>query len=179
MDIPDRLGEVVQDPTSEREVRIWHELLGVVREIGDLLDEQLRDIAELGITEFVILYRLRVAPSGTMTMTDLADGLAVSRSGMTHRVDKLESAGLLRRSASPRDERSRIVTLTDAGCARIETLAPHHVNLLHHLLFEDAESAELDDLEALLGRARARLESSPPRSVRRRHSHALRERPGR
>ncbi|SDT27311.1 MarR family winged helix-turn-helix transcriptional regulator [Microlunatus soli] len=172
MAIPDRakLGREV----TPRELAVWHQLIRVVGTAGDLLDEQLRDIAGVTIAEFLILNRLNSADAGTMTMTDLADGQAASRSGMTHRVDKLEKLGLVRRRTSAADERAREVTLTDAGRERVAELAPHHRRLLRHLIFDQLGSDDLDDLETLLGRLSAHLDTAPPRSVRRRNSRAHR-----
>ena len=50
-------------------------------------------------------------------MTDLADGVVYSRSGLTYQAGLLEKRGLISRSPSPDDERSIDVTITDAGRA--------------------------------------------------------------
>jgi DNA-binding MarR family transcriptional regulator len=40
---------------------------------------------------------------------------------MTNRIDRLESAGLVRRSPDPQDKRGVLVRLTDAGRTRVDT----------------------------------------------------------
>ncbi|HEX4788487.1 MAG TPA: MarR family transcriptional regulator [Actinospica sp.] len=48
-------------------------------------------------------------------MTDVADRLVHSRSGLTYRVAQLAGAGLVAKEASAEDERSVIVALTPHG----------------------------------------------------------------
>ncbi len=45
----------------------------------------------------------------------LADDLALSSGAMTHRLDRMEGAGLIRRLRDPDDRRSLQIELTDAG----------------------------------------------------------------
>jgi hypothetical protein len=48
--------------------------------------------------QFQILARLNAAPGGRLRMTDLADGLVYSRSGLTYQASLLEKGGLVTRS---------------------------------------------------------------------------------
>jgi DNA-binding MarR family transcriptional regulator len=66
--------------------------------------------------EFDVLSTLfRSGPPFTLTPTGLFRDLFISSSGMTKRLDKLETRGLIRRSPSPDDRRSLLVTLTLSG----------------------------------------------------------------
>ena len=47
-------------------------------------------------------------------MSDLADVIIVSRSGLTYQVTQLEQAGLVRRAKSPSDDRGVLAILTPA-----------------------------------------------------------------
>lgn len=167
MTIPER-------EASSRELDVWHGLIRVVATVGDLLEEQLGDVADLDIKQFLILLRLNTSPPGRMTMTDLADGQSLSRSGMTHQVGKLEALGLVSRRTARADERAREVALTDAGRARVAELEPLHKRLLAHLLFDQIEPGELDELQILVAKINSHLATAPPRSVRRRNSRSHR-----
>ena len=71
--------------------------------------------------EFDVISTLRRAgPPWRLTPTELYTMLMISSGGLTHRLDRLEKAGLIRREASPQDGRSRAVALTDAGAALAE-----------------------------------------------------------
>ncbi|WP_228001461.1 MarR family winged helix-turn-helix transcriptional regulator [Nocardia australiensis] len=56
----------------------------------------------------------------------LADTLMLSRAGMTGRLDRLESAGLVRRIADTEDRRAVRVALTEPGRALIDTVVVAH-----------------------------------------------------
>src|SRR3954468_24028429 len=106
-------------------------------EVGSLLqyavDEHLRADGDLSYVQFQILARLVDAPDGRLRMTDLADGVVYSRSGLTYQAGLLEKRGLITRAPSPDDERSVMVTVTDAGRALIARVMPGHVARVHRL----------------------------------------------
>lgn len=58
---------------------------------------------------------LRSGPPHRLTPTELYTLLLISSGGLTHRLDRLEKAGLIRREKSASDGRSVLVALTDAG----------------------------------------------------------------
>lgn len=71
--------------------------------------------------EFDVIGTLRRSgPPYRMTPTELYTALMISSGGLTHRLDRLEQAGLIRREKSPQDGRSVLVVLTEAGAARAE-----------------------------------------------------------
>jgi DNA-binding MarR family transcriptional regulator len=74
------------------------------------------------------------------------------RSGTTSfRVDRLERAGLVRRSPDPRDKRGAFVTLTDKGRRRFDAVAPVHLANENRML-EALSARERDMLISLLRR---------------------------
>lgn len=81
--------------------------------------------------DFDVLTALRrAAPPHTLTPSELADSLMMSRAGMTKRLDHLEADGLVRRSLDPADRRSFRVALSDRGRAAIDAaLTEHSANL--------------------------------------------------
>src|SRR6185437_6528350 len=100
-------------------------------EVSSLLqyavDEHLRAEADLSYVQFQILARLVDAPGGRLRMTDLADGVVYSRSGLTYQAGLLDKHDLITRSPSPDDERSVIVSVTAAGRDLIAHVLPGHV----------------------------------------------------
>ena len=98
-------------------------------------------------------------------MTDLADGVVYSRSGLTYQADLLVKAGLVTRTPSPDDERSITVTITDAGRARLAKVFPGHIDVVSQLLFEPLTTADVKSLADLLAPVRDHMRSTPPRSA--------------
>jgi DNA-binding MarR family transcriptional regulator len=71
--------------------------------------------------EFDVIATLRRSgPPYRLTPTEMYSSLMISSGGLTHRLDRLEKAGLIRREKSPHDGRSVLVALTEAGAACAE-----------------------------------------------------------
>ncbi|WP_246595941.1 MarR family winged helix-turn-helix transcriptional regulator [Actinoplanes auranticolor] len=159
----------VSDPTA----RLNTEQLGAylaLMEISSLLqyavDEHLRNAGDLSYVQFQILARLVGAPDGKLRMTDLADGIVYSRSGLTYQAGLLAKRDLITRAPSPDDERSVIVSVTDAGRALFDHVLPGHVDDVRRLLFEPMTDKDLAALSTVLGRVRAHMRATPPRSAK-------------
>ncbi|OCP03435.1 MULTISPECIES: MarR family transcriptional regulator [unclassified Ensifer] len=72
--------------------------------------------------EFDVISTLRRSgPPYRLTPTDLYTLLMISSGGLTHRLDRLQKAGLIVRERSPSDGRSSVVGLTQKGVALAET----------------------------------------------------------
>lgn len=141
-------------------------------EVSSLLrpavEQQLREAGELSYVQFQLLARLGDAPDGHQRMTDLADGVVYSRSGLTYQAQLLEQRGLITRSPSPDDERSTVVAITTAGRDVLATVFPGHIQAVRDLLFATLDDDDVDELARILGRVSAHLRAAPPRSAGRR-----------
>src|ERR1700733_6512048 len=69
----------------------------------------------LSVTDFDVLLRLPRSEGQRLRMTHLAMQTALSTSGITRVVDRLEKRGLVRRETCPSDRRGSFAVLTDAG----------------------------------------------------------------
>lgn len=138
-------------------------------EVSSLLrhevEKQLRDVGNLSYVQFQLLARLGDAPGGSQRMTDLADGVVYSRSGLTYQAQTLEERGLVTRAPSPEDERSTIVSLTDAGRAVLAEVFPGHIEAVKAHLFESMSTNDVEMLARVMTQASGRLREAPPRSA--------------
>lgn len=143
-------------------------------EVGSLLrpavERQLRDAGELSYVQFQLLARLGDAPDGHLRMTDLADSVVYSRSGLTYQAQLLEQRGLITRSPSPGDERSTVASITAAGRAVLSAVFPGHIITVQGLLFAPLTAGDAADLARILGRVTEHLRAGPPRSATRRRA---------
>ncbi|MFF1275736.1 MarR family winged helix-turn-helix transcriptional regulator [Streptomyces marokkonensis] len=92
----------------------------LARAMGDRMEKA---YARYGISrgEFDVLATLRRSGEPyTLSPRQLSGTLMLTTGGMTGRLDKLERAGLLRRSPDPHDRRGLRVTLTDEGLRLID-----------------------------------------------------------
>lgn len=93
---------------------------------GRLVD---RVFVEAGVDrgEFNVLAALRRGgPPYRLTPSELADAALTTRGGMTKRIDRLETRGLVARLANGSDRRSLLVGLTDQGLQVIDVLIERH-----------------------------------------------------
>jgi len=138
-------------------------------EVSSLLrhavEKQLRDAGDLSYVQFQLLATLGDSPDGRLRMTDLADRVVYSRSGLTYQAQVLEGRGLVTRAPSPDDERSVVVALTSAGRDVLGAVFPGHIDALHRLLFSSLTDADIADLARILQRAADHLRADPPRSA--------------
>jgi DNA-binding MarR family transcriptional regulator len=121
---------------SEVEMRAWLGFMSSRALLNRRLDQQLRRDAGLSHLQYEVLVRLSDSPAGRMRMTELADVLLHSKSGLTYQVTQLEKAGLVRREAHPGDERAVAAVLTANGRKRLEEAAPGHVATVRELFID-------------------------------------------
>ena len=77
-----------------------------------LLDAELVREHGLPLSSYEVLLFLADSPQGQMRMSELADGVLLSRSGLTRRVDRMERDGLLCREPSEDDARGWFAVIT-------------------------------------------------------------------
>jgi DNA-binding MarR family transcriptional regulator len=126
--------------------------------------EQLKAEGGISYVQFEILAKLSDA-DGQLTMTDLADGVVYSRSGLTHQAGLLEKAGLITRDTSPHDQRATVVDITEAGRALVAKVLPGHIRVVRDLLFDPLSDQDVQALGDIMGRVRDHMRALPPRSA--------------
>jgi DNA-binding MarR family transcriptional regulator len=62
-----------------------------------------------------VLIELQEAPDNRLRMSDLADRVLLTRSGLTRLVDRLEKEGYIIREIDPEDRRGFYAIITDTG----------------------------------------------------------------
>jgi DNA-binding MarR family transcriptional regulator len=140
-------------------------LTDVSRLLQLALEQHLHVDGGISYVQFEILMRLTESPTGEQRMTDLADAIVHSRSGLTYQVAQLEQAGLIRRAPSVEDERSINVSITADGQALVQRILPGHVQIVRRMLLDHLTRRDIATLTRVLGRVRDRLREAPPRSA--------------
>src|SRR3954451_20940790 len=120
---------------DEAQLRAYFALIDVASLLRQNIEEQLRETADLTYVQFKVLARLGLdSPDGSLRMTELADSVVFSPSGLTYQAGQLEKMGLVERGPSPDDDRGVTVTITDGGRARLAQAVPGHVDVLRAML---------------------------------------------
>jgi DNA-binding MarR family transcriptional regulator len=97
------------------ELAAWRGLLRVHAGLTKALDAELLREHDLPLSSYEVLLFLADSPHGRMRMSELADGVLLSRSGLTRLVDRMERDGLLRRRRCEDDARGYFAEITDKG----------------------------------------------------------------
>jgi DNA-binding MarR family transcriptional regulator len=155
-------GEPTLDPV---ELGAYFALIEVSSLLRHTVEQQLQEAGGLSYVQFQLLATLGDAPGGSLRMTELADGVVYSRSGLTYQAGLLEKAGLVTRAPSPDDERGVTVTLSDAGRDVLARVFPGHIGVVRRLLIDPLDRADVERLAGLLGTVRDHLRATPPRSA--------------
>ncbi|WP_327694929.1 MarR family winged helix-turn-helix transcriptional regulator [Streptomyces sp. NBC_00459] len=111
---------VVRPDLDTNAMEVFGRIYRLARAMGDRTEKA---YARFGIArgEFDVLATLRRAGEPyTLSPRQLSSTLMLTTGGMTGRLDKLERAGLLRRSPDPHDRRGLQVTLTEEGLSRVD-----------------------------------------------------------
>jgi DNA-binding MarR family transcriptional regulator len=92
-----------------------------------VLERELMEAQHLPLAEYDVLVQLDQALEGRLRMSELANRVLLSRSGLTRLVERLESDGLVRREVCPSDARGAFAVLTADGRKRLREAAIGHM----------------------------------------------------
>jgi DNA-binding MarR family transcriptional regulator len=154
------LSPVTTEWLSDDEQGVWRALLSVEARLQDRLDQELRRAHDLSVAEYGVLVHLSEGDGDGMRMSELAERLLISRSGLTRRIDAMVRAGLVERRACPADGRGSMARLTPAGAAKLTEAAPTHVAGVRRYLMEPLAD-RLDGLAEGLERVATALDKEP------------------
>ncbi len=90
-----------------------------------------------------------------LRMSELAEAVLLTRSGLTRCVDRLERRGLVERRKCPSDARGFLAALTEEGLRRFEEARPTHLAGVRRLFLERLERADLKRLAGIWERVGA------------------------
>lgn len=129
---------------DQQEMAVWNAFLEASHLVERRVEQQLRDQEGLSHPQYEILVRLAGAQDGELRMTQLAEDLVTSKSGLTYQIGRLEKAGLVQRRSSPGDERGVYAVLTERGSQKLEQAAPGHVALVRSCLIDLLDREQLE-----------------------------------
>ena len=113
-------------PFTDRELAAWRGLLQVHAEVTRILDAQMRAEHGMAVSSYEVLLFLAGAPDRRLRMSEIADRVLLSRSGLTRLVDRLVELGHVTRCGTPDDGRGSCAELTPAGLEAFEAAQHTH-----------------------------------------------------
>jgi DNA-binding MarR family transcriptional regulator len=115
-------------------------------ELTRALDAELTREHDLPLSSYEVLLFLGDSDEGRMRMSELADSVLLSRSGLTRLVDRLERQGLLRRERCESDARGLFAEITDEGRAAFAEARKTHLDGVRRLFLDRFSRDELRTL---------------------------------
>lgn len=137
---------------NPEELLTWRNIVDVEAEIRESLDAELVERHDVSLGEFGVLEHLSEAPENQLRMTDLAELMRLSPSGLTRRLDRLVSRGVVERVSSDDDRRVTMAVLTPSGMALLERSSPDHIDGVRRHLIDHLSESEIVELGAILSR---------------------------
>lgn len=134
---------------SDSENRAWLGCLRFTNAAVRALDEALTAAHGISVKEFDVLITLFNAPRERLRMSDLAERVLLSSSGLTHLVTRLERDGLVSRSVDEQDRRSFFALLTPTGRRRLREARVTHNEVIRTQLTRRLSQAQLAAMGAL------------------------------
>jgi DNA-binding MarR family transcriptional regulator len=120
---------------TEDEQRLWRGWLAASMLLPERLNRDLQEQHGLTGTDYQVLVELSESPERRMRMSTLAERTQLSRSRLSHQIDRMTKAGLVDRQECAQDGRGMFAVLTDRGWERIVAAAPDHVeSVRRHLV---------------------------------------------
>jgi DNA-binding MarR family transcriptional regulator len=145
MSAADSTIETVRELAPE-ELAAWRGLLRVHSALVKALDAELLAEHDLPLTSYEVLINLQAAPGHRRRMAELAEGVLLSRSGMTRLVDRLERDGLIERDACTEDGRGMFAVLTDKGEDLLSRARRTHLDGVRERFLQHFDRDELEQL---------------------------------
>jgi DNA-binding MarR family transcriptional regulator len=134
------------------EMAAWRTFLRAHASVTRRLEAELIAEHDLPLASYDVLVQLSEAPERRLRMTELADRILLSRSGLTRLADRLERDGLLTREACPSDARGTLAVLTEAGLDRLRSAWPTHRRGVSEHVTGKLTPDEVVQLGVLLGK---------------------------
>jgi DNA-binding MarR family transcriptional regulator len=135
----------------------WRRTIAASILLVDALDRDLRTHHDLTLADYEILVHLSEAEDQRLRMAELANAALVSRSRLTHRINRLEQRRLVAREACPTDKRGTFAVLTADGMALLAQAAPTHVQSVRDHLVDRLSPDDFDTLGQILAKVASPL----------------------
>ena len=121
------LPGIPPDELPPERLAAWRAFIRAHAAVVSRIERDLHERRLTPLTWYDVLIELVYAPDHRLRLSELAEAVSLSRSGLTRLVDRLEQAGLLRREPHPTDRRGAYAVLTPAGREAVARTRPRYL----------------------------------------------------
>ena len=144
--------QVSRERITPEQLEIWRLFLRAHAQIVRRLESDLMDRHGLPLAWYDVLARLVEADGHRLRMSELADRVMLSPSGLTRLVGRMVEAGLVAREPSESDARGFYAVLTDAGYERLRSATGTHLRGILDYVLSRYTDEELDEIARYVSR---------------------------
>lgn len=105
----------------------WLAFLRAHAAVSRALEAELEAEQSMSLADYEALMQLAHADGRRLRMSELADRMLLTRSGISRLVDRLAASEYVEREACSTDARGAYAVLTEAGYARLQAASPTHL----------------------------------------------------
>jgi len=134
---------------DDEELAAWRGMLRTHAELTRELDAELAREHDMPLSSYEVLLYLNDSDGGRMRMSELADSVLLSRSGLTRLVDRLERQGLLKRERCESDARGLFAEITPEGRRAFAAARKTHLDGVRRVFLNRFSRDELRTLGGL------------------------------
>jgi DNA-binding MarR family transcriptional regulator len=136
----------------------WLALVRTHARLWDQVEAQMRQASGLTMARYDVLMQLENA-GGRLGLSDLAEAVVLSPSGLSKLLDRMEDAGLVTREPDPDDARSTFATITPAARTLVRKARAGHHTFLQSAFADALDSRDYAHLLRIMTRIDERARS--------------------
>jgi len=134
---------------SKEQLRVWSGYQRMRVQLSGRLNRELARETGLSEADYDILLALTDSPDDSVRSLALRCGLEWEKSRLSHQLRRMEERGLISRHECAEDNRSSVVTLTDAGREAIATAADQYQAAVRRYVTDVLSPEQLIALETI------------------------------
>lgn len=135
---------------TESELRDWYAFIRAHHSVLGKLAAELEQEHGMSMGYYEVLLSLDRAPDHRMRMSDLAEAVFLSPSGLTRLIDRLERDGLVARQHCETDARVTYAAMTEVGLDTFRSAGQTHVRGIREHFLDRLPPAERRQLRRAL-----------------------------
>ncbi|HVC85205.1 MAG TPA: MarR family transcriptional regulator [Solirubrobacteraceae bacterium] len=141
---------------ESRWMTAWLLLVRTHTRFWDQIEAHMRREHGLTMARYDVLAHLDMA-GGRLGLSDLSSAIALSPSGLSKLLDRMDASGLVQRDPDPDDARAAFATITPRGRALARSARASHHELLRATFGSALSDRDIADLTRIMKRVDASL----------------------
>jgi DNA-binding MarR family transcriptional regulator len=134
----------------------WMMLIRTHTRLWDEIGAHMQRESGLTMARYDVLAHLNMA-GGRLGLSELASAVALSPSGLSKLLDRMDASGLIRRKPDPNDARAAIAAITPRGRTLVESARTSHHELLRQTFGKALNDRDIADLTRIMARINASI----------------------